>query len=447
MPALPLISHRSSDCIAAWRNDDAVTAHRFLADVQQLARKLPEGDHVLNLCGDRYHFAAGLAAAIVSRKISLLPPTHSPEVLRQIRRFAPDVFCLTDDHSPGVEMREVAFPALDDFDGIELPAPLIDEKQRVAVVFTSGTTGKPQPHAKSWGCLVGSVQAEAARLQLRDDMNYAIVGTVPPQHMYGLETTLLLAWQSGNAFTNLQPLYPADVCAALERVPMPRILVTSPLHLRTLLNAGVALPEISYVVSATAPLSQPLAQEVERRFDAPLWEIYGSTETGQIASRRSTQTQKWRLFPGLELNIESRSAYVRGDNIETDFALNDVLEPLEQQEFLLHGRAADLVNIAGKRHSLANLNHQLLSIPGVLDGAFYMPDPTEDDRVVRLAACVVAPDLLPADVRAALRERIDPVFLPRPLLFIDTLPRNATGKLPRTALQALFKGAGKNESQ
>lgn len=344
-------------------------------------------------------------------------------------------------------MREVAFPALDDFDGIELPAPLIDEKQRVAVVFTSGTTGKPQPHAKSWGCLVGSVQAEAARLQLRDDMNYAIVGTVPPQHMYGLETTLLLAWQSGNAFTNLQPLYPADVCAALERVPMPRILVTSPLHLRTLLNAGVALPEISYVVSATAPLSQPLAQEVERRFDAPLWEIYGSTETGQIASRRSTQTQKWRLFPGLELNIESRSAYVRGDNIETDFALNDVLEPLEQQEFLLHGRAADLVNIAGKRHSLANLNHQLLSIPGVLDGAFYMPDPTEDDRVVRLAACVVAPDLLPADVRAALRERIDPVFLPRPLLFIDTLPRNATGKLPRTALQALFKGAGKNESQ
>jgi acyl-coenzyme A synthetase/AMP-(fatty) acid ligase len=44
-----------------------------------------------------------------------------------------------------------------------------------------------------------------------------------------------------------------------------------------------------------------------------------------------------------------------------------------------------------------------------------------------------APQLL-----AALREHIDPVFLPRPLLFVDVLPRNATGKLPRVALQALF---------
>ena len=36
-----------------------------------------------------------------------------------------------------------------------------------------------------------------------------------------------------------------------------------------------------------------------------------------------------------------------------------------------------------------------------------------------------------------LRQRIDPVFLPRPLLLVDRLPRNATGKLPQQALQAL----------
>jgi len=38
----------------------------------------------------------------------------------------------------------------------------------------------------------------------------------------------------------------------------------------------------------------------------------------------------------------------------------------------------------------------------------------------------------------ALRERIDPLFLPRPLLFVDALPRNGTGKLPRAALDALI---------
>ncbi|MFC1719628.1 AMP-binding protein [Pseudomonadota bacterium] len=447
MSALPLISHRSSDSIAAWSDDAAVTAHRFLGDVRQLASAFPEGEHVLNLCGDRYRFGVGLAAAVVTGKISLLPSTHSPEVLRQVRDFAPDVFCLTDNDSPKVEMRELAYPPMDDLQNDEFSVPLIDEKQRVAVVFTSGTTGKPQPHHKSWGCLVGSVKAEAARLQLRDDINYAIVGTVPPQHMYGFESTLLMAWQSGNAFTNTHTLYPADVCAALASVPMPRVLVTSPVHLRSLLNAAVDLPEVTCVVSATAPLSQQLAREVERRFDAPLWEIYGSTETGQIASRRSTHTEQWHLFPGIELRIERRFAYVVGDHVETDFALNDVLEPLDKEHFLLHGRKADLVNVAGKRHSLANLNHQLTSIPGVQDGAFFMPEPDGSERVARLAACVVAPGVEPADVLAALRERIDPVFLPRPLLFVDALPRNATGKLPRAALQAMFQGSGNHKSQ
>jgi len=209
----------------------------------------------------------------------------------------------------------------------------------------------------------------------------------------------------------------------------------------------VELPEVTCVVSATAPLSQQLALEVERRFNAPLWEIYGSTETGQIASRRSTHTQRWHLFPGIELRFEHRSAYVHGANVETDFALNDVLEPLDQETFLLHGRKADLVNVAGKRHSLANLDHQLRSIPGVQDGAFFMPDPDGSERVVRLAACVVAPGIEPAFVLAALRERIDPVFLPRPLLFVNELPRNATGKLPRTALQAMFQGSGNDKSQ
>ncbi|MEZ0245316.1 MAG: beta-hydroxyacyl-ACP dehydratase, partial [Methylophilaceae bacterium] len=107
--------------------------------------------------------------------------------------------------------------------------------------------------------------------------------------------------------------------------------------------------------------------------------------------------------------------------------------------FLLHGRSQDLVNIAGKRSSLAHLNVQLTAIPGVVDGAFYMPDEVTHDHVTRLAACVVAPELDAKTLLKALRERIDPVFLPRPLLFVDALPRNSTGKLPREALKNLIE--------
>jgi acyl-coenzyme A synthetase/AMP-(fatty) acid ligase len=139
------------------------------------------------------------------------------------------------------------------------------------------------------------------------------------------------------------------------------------------------------------------------------------------------------------LIVEGDCVRACGGHIESSITMNDIIEPVNDGHFLLRGRIADLVNIAGKRHSLASLNHLLNSIPGVVDGAFYMPDETGDAHVTRLAACVVAPGLDAPHLLAALREHIDPVFLPRPLLFVDALPRNRTGKLPRAELQALFQ--------
>ncbi len=109
--------------------------------------------------------------------------------------------------------------------------------------------------------------------------------------------------------------------------------------------------------------------------------------------------------------------------------------------FLLRGRIADLVNIAGKRTSLAYLDHQLTSIAGVADGAFVMPEEAEE-RVTRLMAVVVAPGLTQAQILQALRQRVDAAFLPRPLVLVDALPRNALGKLPREAVLRLISDGG-----
>jgi acyl-coenzyme A synthetase/AMP-(fatty) acid ligase len=439
MSSLPLVSHLTPDSIIAWRADGAVTLRQFLAEVGELAALFPAGGHLLNMCSDRYRFSVGLAAAIVAGKVSLLPPAPTAEVVRQIKVFAPDVFCLTDSVTCAVDLPQLQYPVMRTCRSVGFAVPQIDAKQRVAVVFTSGSTGTPQPHPKTWGALVSSVRAEALRLWLLQHTPRNIVGTVPPQHMYGFESTVLLAWQSGSALSHAQPFYPADICQALAAVPAPRVLVSSPVHLRALLDAGLALPEIKLVVSATAPLSDQLAHDVEARCHAPLMEIYGSTETGQIASRRSAQTAEWWLFPGVRLIVEGERVRACGGHVEASITMNDMIEPVTDEHFLLHGRIADLVNIAGKRHSLASLNHLLNAIPGVVDGAFYMPDETGDEHIARLAACVVAPGMDAPHLLAALREHIDPVFLPRPLLFVDALPRNHTGKLPRAVLQALFR--------
>jgi acyl-coenzyme A synthetase/AMP-(fatty) acid ligase len=367
--------------------------------------------------------------------VSLLPSTHTPEVIRQLRAFAPDVVCLTDEAACPIALPQVGYPAT--AAQAVGAVPQVDPEQLVAYVFTSGSTGAPVPHRKSWGRLNACVREESLRLGLPGGC--AIVATVPPQHMYGFESSVLLALANGHALCAERPFYPADIAAALTRVPRPRVLVSTPVHLRALVAAGIQLPHTDLIVSSTAPLAQQLAVEIEQRFATRLVEIYGSTETGEIAARRPTQEAHWQLWPGVTLSQRGEETWAQGGHIEEPTRMSDVLELAGAGRFLLHGRVADLVNIAGKRSSLAYLNHQLNSIPGVLDGAFFHCDEarTSQTGVARVAACVVAPDLDAARVLAALRDRVDPVFLPRPLLFVARLPRNATGKLPHEALRAL----------
>ncbi|KVN46568.1 beta-hydroxyacyl-ACP dehydratase [Burkholderia territorii] len=456
MPTYPLVFHSSPDQTIAWRDGAPVSVRAFVADVARVAAALPAGGHVFNVCRDRYRFAVSLCAALVAGRISLLPSTHTPEMVRQLASFAPDAFCLHDAPDCAIDLPRFAYPDAapgDLADDAPCEVPQIDASRIMAYVFTSGSTGAPVPHRKTWGFLVGCVRAEADRLGLLDGRAATLIGTVPAQHMYGFESTVLLALIGGLAFSNRQPFYPVDIRDELAAIPQPRVLVTSPIHLRALLSAGHALPPAALVLSATAPLSEKLACEAEAALDAPLVEIYGSTETGQIATRRTSQGATWQLFPGIRL--DARAAHDAGDDsgptmwasgghVETPVPMGDALELLGDGRFLLHGRKADLVNIAGKRTSLAYLNHQLNAIAGVVDGVFFMPDdaaPAGADStrepVTRLVALVVAPTLAAADLQRALRERIDPAFMPRPLVFVDALPRNETGKLPRDVLAAL----------
>jgi acyl-coenzyme A synthetase/AMP-(fatty) acid ligase len=424
--------------VLAYRAGTPILVRQFLADVERVGAALGQRGHVLNVCSDRYRFTVGLAASLVRGLVSLLPSTRTPEVIAQLRRFAPDAFCLTDEAECDIELPRVRFPALPDAPPAAAPAvPRIDAGRRAAWVFTSGSTGAPVPHEKTFGRMLECMRVEATRLGLGDGRSYAVVATVPPQHMYGLEASVLLPLASGNALSAEHPFYPADICATLAAVPRPRILISTPIHLRALMASGLELPDTDLIVSATAPLATQLADEVEQRCRTRLLEIYGSTETGSIAVRQPTATAEWWLWPRVTLESRGEETWAEGGHIEQPTRLYDVIEVTGSDRFLLHGRVADLVNIAGKRSSLGYLNHQLNSIPGVLDGAFFHGSAAADAGVTRLGACVVAPGLNAAAIAAELRRRIDPVFLPRPLLLVASLPRTSTGKLPQEALRAL----------
>jgi acyl-coenzyme A synthetase/AMP-(fatty) acid ligase len=438
MAVIPLISRNNPDSVFAWRGGCSISVAQFLRDVAHLARALPDKRHILNLCSDRYHFAVGFAAALLREQTSLLPPNYTRSFVEQLGQRYPDMYCLADGEVdlPAVEV--MSYPHLPETHDAQSTIPAIPEEQRAALVFTSGTTGQPVAHPKSWGSLCKGAAAEAASLGIVQNSGMAVLGTVPAQHMYGLESCMLLATQNGLALVAEKPFYPADICAQLAALPQPRCLITTPVHLRTLLSEAVQLPSVEFVLSATSPLAPQLAGEAEARFAAPLYEIYGCTESGMVASRRTTQGETWHWLAGVELQQDAQGNRVHGGHVEIEALLSDVIERNADGTFILHGRAADMVNIAGKRTSLSSLNHHLNAIAGVQDGVFFMPDDS-DGAIKRPLAFVVAPGLRSEDILLALRNSVDAVFLPRPLYFVDALPRNTTGKITREALMQLME--------
>ena len=402
--------------VFAWHRGRPVTAGEFEAAAHTLAARLPRKPYVVNLCEDRYAFTVALAAGLIAGQTTLLPPSRAPQAVRDSCEGR-DCYTLTDEQvlRTGESQHSSA--------GFS-----VDAAHVAAIVFTSGSTGRPVPHAKTWGSLVAGARALATRI----GASGTIVGTVPPQHMFGLEATVMLPWQNGLAMHAGRPLLPADLGAALAEATAPRWLMTSPLHLRACVAARQPLAGLAGVLSSTMPLEVQLARDAERLWNAPVFEIYGSSEAGMIATRRTAEDEAWELCPGVSLVERAGEFFVQGGHILEPQRIADELRPTQERRFTLHGRKASLVKIAGKRTSLEALNAALARIDGVQDGVFYLRDGAE-----RLGALVVAPHLGQRALRAALRRHIDPAFLPRPLHLVAALPRNESGKLTRQQLLEL----------
>jgi acyl-coenzyme A synthetase/AMP-(fatty) acid ligase len=407
-----------------------LTTAKMLSQADSLARSLPGGPAAANLCERRGNFLVGFLALLIRGQACLLPPSRAPSVVAEVLQRHPGSYLLDDSMVDGFGAGDA---------GIPTQLPEIPPERVVVIGYTSGSTGRPKSNPKTWGSFIASTAFNSARLHevLGEEGKRQlpwILATVPPQHMYGMEMSVLLPLLAGMGIHAGHPLFPADIAAALEELPAPRVLVSTPVHLRALLESGVGLPALGAVVSATAPLARELAEAVEHRFGTTLLEFFGSTETCVIASRRTARESAWRRYPGVTLRPLQHETGVNAPWFSEEVVLQDVLEINGDGDFVVVGRNADMVEVAGKRASIADLTRRLMDVAGVSDGVFFQPDATDDSGVRRLAALVVAEGLTEKDVLERLGSAMDPVFLPRPLVLVSRLPRNEVGKLPRDRL-------------
>lgn len=447
-PKLALLGARDWDAPLAWRSGVPRSARHWLADAQALAARMPAGaTSLVNLCADRYDFLVGFGAALLNGVPTLMPPNALPATLALLQRDYPKSWLVDHLDTDATELQALA---------VSDAAPMINGDLQAAVLLTSGSTGVPVPHGRTWRSVVLNAQAQAKRVQQAlaargvagglDTLT--VVATVPPQHSYGFETSVTLSLLGGGALDAGRPFYPADIVTALDRVPRPRALVTTPFHLKTLLAADMPLPVADVIFCATAPLSPQLAAEAEQRLGGVLLEVYGCTEAGQVATRLPTQSPTWQTYGDLRVSRRAPSGdadesyWVEGGHVAVPTPLADVLDIDDGQHFRLLGRQGDLIHVAGKRSSLAHLNHHLNSIEGVSDGAFWMPPDAGSGDVVRPVAFVVSPTLSAAQVGQALQQRLDAVFVPRRIVLLPVIPRESTGKVTAGTLQALAQQHG-----
>ncbi len=438
MTASPLTRRERSEAFA-WHGGRAVTVGEFVADVTATAGALPDGDRLINVCEDRYRFMVAFFAVVLAGRTNLLPAARSPDALGKLAEQYPGARPLRDD---AVVLRQGAEAAP--------RVPEIPDDAVAAVAFTSGSTGDPQAHEKRWGALVAGASLHSERLVLSAaamtgsaaaEEPAALVATVPPWHMYGLEWTMLLPTRAAVTVYCGESFFPSDVRRGLAAVASCRVLVTTPVHLRAMLRACLDFPAVDALVCATAPLERSLAMDAEERLGGPVLEIYGCSEAGTLAHRLPATDERWRPFPGLALSVDAGVSFVSADFLPEPVALADRLDLAGDGSFRLLGRLGDLVKVAGKRASLADLTARLLSLPGVEDAVIINPADV-GARSDRLVAFVVAPGQSAESIRRRLAERVDAAFLPRPLKLVPALPRSDTGKLTRAAVRALLRAEG-----
>lgn len=321
----------------------------------------------------------------------------------------------------------------------------------LAVVPTSGTTGRPRAAALGRDAVVASAHASAARLGFCDDDRWLLA--MPLAHVGGL--SILVRCLLARAAVVLAPprFEPAAIAAAIER---DRVTLASfvPVMLARLLDAGWRPPAHLRAVLLGGDAAPAALIDRAARAGVPALPTYGLTEAcSQVATVPPglPPSPAWgvgppldgwelRFAPGGRVQLRGPalfSGYLGEPSPFDDGGWFDTgdLGALDAAGRLhILGRATDLIVTGGENVHPAEVEPVLAELPGVRAvGVVGVPDPTWG-QVVAAAIVADAPEAVRRDLPAHAEARLAAHRRPRQIVFVPELPLTATGKLDRRAL-------------
>jgi len=419
--------------VAVYRGEP-VSRRQFWADVFAFGQLLKDAPYVINDCSNRYAFLVSFVACLVKGQVSLFPSSRTRAIFEQLQRSYGDVYCISDQAGSLMGVEVLAFDT-DCLGGECRHQPVaIPAEQAALIAFTSGTTGEPKAHVKSWGGFLH--EARVAGLSLGLDKNRVgyCLATIPAQHMYGFIASIMVPLCYGISIVEKCPFYPEDIRTQLSALDNNAMLVTTPIQLRNCVHERPSMDNLSFILSSAAPLERSIAEQAEQLFDVPVYEFYGSTETGAMAFRETCKTEYWTSFEDIGVAQKNSRLEVNAPYFTEKQIIQDYVDVLDDRRFIFRGRSSEVIKVSGKRTSLHELNGVLWSIDGVRDGTFYQ---LETELGGRLMLFAVVDGVSRENLLQSLKGKIDAVFMPRKVIFLESLPRSESGKLPLKELQAL----------
>jgi 4-coumarate--CoA ligase (photoactive yellow protein activation family) len=436
MPEL-LGEHAPRDLVCFGRRG-ARDAGQLLAFAARIGAQLPEPQdaaRVVVACRDRYYFMAAWLAALARGFEVWLPANGQPETVLELGR-AERVAALLHDQlgQYGIDVSALEREDEQRAERLQLPA---GDREPAIVLFTSGSTGTPQAHHKSLGQLLREAQAHVAEFGLR---GRRCAASVPPHHIYGLLFSVCAPLLGGGSALRDTPLFPRELCAEMVRFGADVMISVPPQLFALAQDAELSLPRLHRVFSSAGPLATEVHAALNAR-GLPVVEILGSTETGGIAFREQPQAP-WRPLREVRTSIDGDGVLC----VDSPWLAAAAPRPLRTADraeragegFRYLGRADAVAKIGGRRVDLGDVEACLREQPGVRDARVLAVE-SGGARGLALWAVVEGDAGLAVDeLRAALARRFEPVTLPKRYRVVAALPRSESGKVPRSALLALF---------
>ncbi|MFC5474836.1 AMP-binding protein [Paraherbaspirillum soli] len=446
---LSAASHADQARPFAWRDGRALDFSYFLAQADAWRRLLsqqPGSRFALHL-SDSADFACALFGAWQADKTIYLPGDVLPATCANLRAEVDGYLGEFPAEYAPLTMAAAgsgAYPAVHQFKTLTPDFPGL-------VIYTSGSTGQPQAVPKR----LSQLATEVATLeQLFGERIGAakIVATVSHQHIYGLLFKVLWPLTAGRAMHARHLAFMEELLPQLDA--RPAVLISSPAHLKRIPESfPPAL--LRAVFSSGGPLPTEVAQQAGRLLGQVPIEVYGSSETGGVAwrQRQAGTDESWQAMPSIAWRVAADAGVleIRSPHLpDADwFALADQAQAVDQQRFLLKGRADRIVKVEEKRISLDAIERQLKAAPQVAEARVLMLDGHQTQRQ-RIAAFVVPSaagrKILAEDgklalnrlLRESMAHAVERIALPRSWRYLEALPLNAQGKTTHADLLALL---------